>query len=174
MNDFMGKPKRLSSDGSKEKKLLSRSDSVPRELLVATDGEIFDDDRNVINDARAAKEGKRKLHEELNNVANSICKLLVVIKGEIDKEDIIRQELLAFLKKFLVMVVAVPPFFVIALVLLRPDLSANSIVAATVAAVLAIPASVIGVLKCVADNLFNDTYRSTLPGMIQDLSLIHI
>lgn len=62
-----------------------------------------------------------------------------------------------------------PLLFIIILVLLCPDIAESGIVAVTITAVLAIPASVIGVLKCVADNLFNDTYRSTLPGMIQDI-----
>lgn len=106
------------------------------------------------------------MNDNLTNVAENVAELLGKMGTQLDKEDTQREKLLTFFKWFTCAITLGPVLLVAILYLLLKDSAGLVTHLATLAAFINIPVSSIGVLKCIAESLFNDTYRKTMPDML--------
>lgn len=112
---------------------------------------------------------KVNMNGNLVDVAQEITKLLENMGNQLRKEDKQRKKLITFFEKF-TCAITLGPIIVIFIVyfISKGDVGIGTQLAA-LAAFINIPISSIGVLKCIASSLFNDTYRKTMPDMITNV-----
>lgn len=132
-------------------------------------------EENKVNIRDAIEENKTPAEKDFMNqnliaVAEKVTELLGKMGTQLEKEDTQRENLISFFEKF-TCVITIGPLVLIGIIYYETKGSVGICTQlAALAAFINIPVSSIGVLKCIAEGLFNDTYRKTMPNMITKIT----
>lgn len=109
------------------------------------------------------------MNVKLIGIAGNVTELLKRMGIQLEKEDEQRQRLVNFFKWFTVAITSLPVLVIVVIYLVSKGEVGIFTQLAALAAFINVPVSSIGVLKCIAKSLFNDTYRKTMPEMITNI-----
>lgn len=168
-----GKKKEKSKEKSKKesKKIVSANGQNSLDKL----GRFQMTSENKVNLGAVAENNttqaeKENMNRNLIGVARQVTNLLENMGAQLKKEDTQREKLISFFEVFTCVITLGPVIAVIIVYCISQGKVGIGTQLAALVAFINIPVSSIGVLKCIAESLFNDTYRKTMPGMITKIT----
>lgn len=139
----------------------------PLDVLNRVKGELNKLEEVSDNQTNAEKDS---MNTNLESIANATYNLIENMNQQLTKEDNVRKKLIGFFKCFTYFVTFGPLIIAGILCWKSGGLNSFGAILTILAAFINIPISSIAVLKCIAERLFNDTYRKTMPHMIVKLT----